>query len=221
LHQQMKQLGGFEGNAQTIRILSRLEKYYRAEGIKPTRRLLLGVLKYPVAFSEYGEKAYADKPPKCFYDDDRELITAALGIFSTNDVAEFRVLGGNGKPKHRTFDCSIMELADDIAYGVHDLEDGIGRGILRRSEIEDSIRAGFKRAGVVQIREITIDGLIDKLFSADTCERKHAISLLVGYFILAIKVEKRDVFESPLLDYCAVVDAPTRPNFLLAKTVGR
>jgi hypothetical protein len=35
-------------------------------------------------------------------------------------VREFRTLSPPGKPKYKDFDCSIMELADDIAYGVHD-----------------------------------------------------------------------------------------------------
>ena len=210
LHLKMKPFGGFEGNAQTIRILTRLEKYYRGEGIRPTRRLLLGVLKYPASFSEYGERAHSDKAPKCFYDDDKELIARALSIFPVDDVSEFRRLGEDGKPKHKTFDCSIMELADDIAYGVHDLEDGIGRGILKRQEVEESIRKGFQSADVTKVRDISVDDLIEKLFSPDTCERKHAISLLVGYFILAVRVEKKGGFASPLIDYQAVVDTPTR-----------
>jgi dGTPase len=210
LHSRMKAFGGFEGNAQTIRILARLEKYYRGEGIKPTRRLLLGVLKYPVAYREYGERALGEKPPKCFYDDDEELIDRALSIFSPRDVEEFRKLSPTGKPRYKNLDCSIMELADDIAYGVHDLEDGIGRGILKRSEIEYSIREGFKLSGVKKIREVTIGELVDKLFNTDSCERKHAISLLVGYFVLSIKVKPQNVFADPLLDYNAAVSEPTR-----------
>jgi dGTPase len=209
LYKRMRLFGGFEGNAQTIRILTRLEKYYRAEGIRPTRRLLLGVLKYPVAYSEY-EVVQENKPPKCFYDDDRELIEKALSIFSSRDAAEFRRLGSDGKPKYKDFDCSIMELADDIAYGVHDLEDGIGRGILKRSEVEESVRDGFKLAEIARIRDVSTDALIEKLFSSDSCERKHAISLLVGYFIICIQVKAQKVFDDPLLDFNAVVDPSTR-----------
>lgn len=210
LHSQMKSYGGFEGNAQTIRILTRLEKYYRGEGVRGTRRLLLGVLKYPVAYSEYGLAALEANPPKCFYDDDIDLVQRALSIFSNYDQHEFRRLGPEGKPIYKTFDCSIMELADDIAYGVHDLEDGIGRRILSREEVGDSISAGFRNAGVTTVRDVPLEGLVDKLFSNDTCERKHAISLLVGYFIISIQVRRRGVFDNLLLDLEAYVPPTTR-----------
>jgi dGTPase len=192
------------------RIISRLEKYYSGEGIRPTRRLLLGVLKYPVPYSKCGDQASRAKPPKCFYDDDLPLVEAALQIFTPEDQERFCSVGIDGKPAHKTFDCSIMELADDIAYGVHDLEDGIGRGLLRRSEIEESLRKGLRDAGVESIRDVSVDELIDKLFSQKSWERKHAISLLVGYFILAVTVTRQGVFESPLLDLQATVEPATR-----------
>ena len=57
----MREHGGFEGNGQTLRILSRLDKYTADNGLNPTRRLLLGVLKYPVAYSAVVNKeAYGD-----------------------------------------------------------------------------------------------------------------------------------------------------------------
>ncbi|WP_228716436.1 HD domain-containing protein [Klebsiella pneumoniae] len=46
----MLDYGGFEGNGQTLRILSKLDKYTLEHGLDPTRRLLLGILKYPVKY---------------------------------------------------------------------------------------------------------------------------------------------------------------------------
>ena len=43
----MRAYGGFEGNGQTLRILTQLDKYTESNGLDPTRRLILGVLKYP------------------------------------------------------------------------------------------------------------------------------------------------------------------------------
>ena len=45
----MREYGGFEGNGQTLRILGKLDKYTEKHGLNPTRRMLLGVLKYPAA----------------------------------------------------------------------------------------------------------------------------------------------------------------------------
>lgn len=205
LHKQMRELGGFEGNAQTLRIIGRLEHYYRNEGIRPTRRFLLGVLKYPVAYGEYPREASIGKPPKCFYDEDIPLVEKALAIFPETDVRLFRSLGPGGKPAYRTLDCSIMELADDIAYGVHDLEDGIGRGILRREQAGEEIRRGFTEAGVSRLYSLTVDDAVGKLFSGDVCDRKLVISWLVGFFIENIGIRRRNVFAHPLLDLQAFV----------------
>lgn len=205
LFRNMRHHGGFEGNAQTIRILTKLEKYYRGAGTQPSRRLLLGVLKYPVEYGRYTIKDTDNKPPKCFYDDDLPLIRQALKCFDAADAEKFTKLGGDAKPIYKSFDCSIMELADDIAYGVHDLEDGVGRGILKRSDIGDDLLDGFKEAGIHQIRNVPIHQILDKLFSDDACERKHAISLMVGFFVVAVKVERLNEFKSGFLDLQAKV----------------
>ncbi|TXN17295.1 dNTP triphosphohydrolase [Methylobacterium sp. WL122] len=209
----MRNYGGFEGNAQNIRILARLEKYYNLDGIRPTRRLLLGILKYPAAYSSYAIKPNSQKPPKCYYDSDEALIGNLLSIFSEKDIAIFCEKGPEGKPHHKTFDCSIMELADDIAYGVHDLEDGVARGILRRDVIEDDLKAGFVRANVPSVDQLNIDTWMGKLFSKDSCDRKHAISLLVGLFINNIALKVSEKFDHPLLRFQAIV--PPDLRFLL------
>lgn len=46
----MRDYGGFEGNGQTLRILGKLDKYTAEHGLNPTRRMLLGVLKYPASY---------------------------------------------------------------------------------------------------------------------------------------------------------------------------
>ena len=65
LHAKMRDHGGFEGNGQTLRILTRLEKHHqRGRGINPTRRLVLAVLKYPVPYDAFDPSKYEKKPPK-------------------------------------------------------------------------------------------------------------------------------------------------------------
>ena len=48
----MRDYGGFEGNGQTLRILGKLDKYTADHGLNPTRRMLLGVLKYPASYND-------------------------------------------------------------------------------------------------------------------------------------------------------------------------
>lgn len=54
-----------------------------------TRRLILGILKYPVAYGERRSEALKPKRPKCFYDGDTPLIERVLNIFSESDQPEF------------------------------------------------------------------------------------------------------------------------------------
>lgn len=201
----MKDFGGFEGNAQNIRILTRLEKYYLGEGVRPTRRLLLGILKYPAAYRSYNLTTYTEKPPKCYYDTDDTLINDLFSVFSPADIELFCKKNDKDKPYHKTLDCSIMELADDIAYGVHDLEDGVARGILRREVIGDDLKKGFKDANIQILDRIDIDDWVNKLFSKDSCQRKYAISILVGLFINSVEFKLYGYFEHPLLDTQAVI----------------
>lgn len=104
----MRDYGGFEGNGQTLRILSRLDKYTADHGLNPTRRLLLGVLKYPTPYSElvgetaYGQvpaqrwlcKAKEQHPPKCYMDDERDVVDWVLAPLAEAGKSRVHDLAG-------------------------------------------------------------------------------------------------------------------------------
>ncbi|WP_243854499.1 deoxyguanosinetriphosphate triphosphohydrolase [Canibacter zhoujuaniae] len=104
--------GGFEGNAQTLRILTRLEsKRFDANGnsigLNLTRATLDASCKYPWGRID----ATGNKRHKFGYFD--------------SDSAVFDWLRQGAVPGRKSFEAQVMDLADDIAYSVHDFEDAI------------------------------------------------------------------------------------------------
>ncbi|WP_290653369.1 anti-phage deoxyguanosine triphosphatase [Idiomarina sp.] len=217
--------GGFEGNGQTLRILSKLGEYSEQHGLDVTRRTLLGVLKYPVLHSEVqqagltkGSPLNAFKPPKSIHDDEEDVLHWILEEFSQHDRDTFRtVLDADGKRRSRfkAFDTSIMELADDISYGVHDLEDALALGLVtERQWREDVLQLAHEDSPLVTDAEF----YNDKLFSPDSRDRKHAISKLIGYLVPQISVERQQQFEHPQLDLQAALPAEAEHTLDLLKS---
>lgn len=134
----MKNFGGFEGNAQTLRILSRLEKKELADdfgsalpvgitkegedkrlGLNLCYRTLASLLKYDKKIPS--NRAKNDKVSKGYYISESPLV---------NKVKK-SVLAGTAQPKKfKTIECSIMDISDDIAYSVYDLEDCFKAGFM-------------------------------------------------------------------------------------------
>lgn len=135
--------GGFEGNAQTIRLLSKIEKKFKTEnsgfvGEKDTRvglnlcmRSLASILKYDKAIPEnrtdrehLAKMNKEDKPTpvKGYYKCDQALV----------DKIKSAVLNGYkiASGEFKTIECTIMDIADDIAYSTYDLEDGFKAGFI-------------------------------------------------------------------------------------------
>lgn len=205
LHRAMLDYGGFEGNGQTLRILTKLEKYNeRGFGIYPTRRLILGVLKYPKSMKDFDLEQYKSKPPKSYHDEEAGVVEWALSGFDRGDRRAL-IDSATGKEAHHSFDCSILELADDIAYGIHDIEDIVARGLATKEEIRSEIQKAFdtvhgdlEHGEVNFTSEFVCAGLL-----GDSFARKQMIAQLVNLFITNAKLSKHSSFEHPLLKYNA------------------
>ena len=136
----MRDAGGFEGNAQTLRILAKLEK--KGDSVSPfsgpgntdsriglnlTHRTLASILKYDKTIPiESSKRPEPDKVMKGYYSSDMQLVENIK-----RDVIGTSGYGGEFK----TIECQIMDLADDIAYSTYDLEDALKAGFVSPLEI--------------------------------------------------------------------------------------
>ena len=116
----MANFGGFEGNAQTLRILTRLEpkRFTRdgdSVGLNLTRATLDASCKYPWPRLDGADPDA--KPVKKF------------GYF-LDDEPVFRWLREGSTPRTKCVEAQLMDLSDDIAYSVHDFEDAVVSGYI-------------------------------------------------------------------------------------------
>jgi len=228
----MRDEGGFEANGQTLRILARLGEYSADCGLDLTRRTMLGTIKYPVLYSEVAR--YPDNPvetstplnidhwspPKCLYDHEADVLAWMLEPFSEEDRKLFRTPKDKGqghlKAQYKPFDTSIMELADDIAYGIHDLEDALALGLVDRRVWDRDVSDVLAALDANPVTD-KLDGFNRDLFSSSAKDRKHAISRLVGYLIRSIHLREETGFSDPLLRLQASMEPLAYKILLLIK----
>lgn len=139
LAEKMQKAGGFEGNAQTLRIVSALDRQKLDEtrnhsfGLNLTFRSLAAVLKYPTKITDQLIKT---KGPvvKGYYSDEQKLVEATI----RNVVGPRRVARELKTSEFKTIECAIMDLSDDIAYSTYDIEDSFHAGFLSPADIVDA-----------------------------------------------------------------------------------
>lgn len=146
LHECMRSYGGFEGNAHTFRILTRLEGD-KEHGLNVTRALLLSVMKYPILLDDAinptsdQQEGRAIPPKASAFKNDAQAFDWTLAPFTDEEKAYFMQAedkpGQQKQTLHKTLECSIIELADDIAYGTHDFEDAINLQLIRLSQLKE------------------------------------------------------------------------------------
>jgi dGTPase len=133
LHQLMKDYGGFEGNAQTLRIIT--ETIFSSSdgrtGMNPTRAFADGVMKYKSGFSD--SKSNGCVPKNHFiYDDQQSLIQFIFELPSLS--SEFQL--PDAMNSFRSIECQIMDWADDTAFSINDVVDGVASGLITAQKIE-------------------------------------------------------------------------------------
>src|SRR3954451_9058013 len=137
---------GFEGNAQTFRILTELEVHGPGdEGLNLTAAVRAAVLKYPWARMNYPlpHPTDWDIPPRGA---GHGRGGAGAAKFSTYIVDLPEMLDALSAfpelpPGRQTLECSVMDLADDIAYSLHDGEDFHRSGGLQLSPVSGEFRS--------------------------------------------------------------------------------
>jgi len=212
--------GGFEGNAQTLRLLTRLEAktvdaHGDSVGLNLTRATLDACTKYP-----WRRAAAPDSSGK-------------FGVYD-DDLPVFGWLRAGSPPGHQCLEAQVMDLADDVAYSVHDVEDGVVAGRVELTtmdhaavwatvrewylptasddELED-VLAGLRTQGSWPTR--AYDGSRGALAAL-----KNLTSDLIGRFCGAVQSATFAADEGPFIRYEADLVVPERTRLEIAVLKG-
>ena len=172
-------IGGFEGNAQTLRLLTRLEPKTEGAGLNLTRATLDATLKYPW-FGEPGTKfgAYAE------------------------DAEVFGWIRQGAPDRRPCLEAQVMDWADDVAYSVHDMEDGFHAGLITFKNLKsETERAEVSRTAIAYcpggVTEAELTEILEALLALDiwpasydggpetVAALKNLTSELIGRFCVA------------------------------------
>jgi dGTPase len=120
--------GGFEGNAQSLRLLTRLEPKVPGAGLNLTRATLDAALKYPW---------FPGPVPAARAQENVTLhLPAKYGAYKS-DISAFEWIRTGAPARRRCLEAQVMDWADDIAYSVHDVEDGLHAGLVSVKNLSD------------------------------------------------------------------------------------
>lgn len=198
--------GGFEGNAQTLRVLTRLEAKVPGAGLNLTRASLDAVCKYP-----------------WFRTSDQRK----FGVYP-DDAAVFGWLRVGAPVTRRCMEAQVMDWADDVAYSVHDVEDGIHSGLIalgpllsnrdEQAALCEDVAAHYSPESPDDLAEVLRDLLADPVLAplqaydgshSAQVALKRFTSTLTGRFVTAaVTATRAHAGEGPLRRYRADLVVP-------------
>ncbi|MEW2415195.1 deoxyguanosinetriphosphate triphosphohydrolase [Streptomyces sp. NPDC046866] len=220
LNEFAKDCGGFEGNAQSLRLLTRLEpKRFTTDpqtgtpvsvGLNLTRACLDAATKYP--WPRGGHPADPDSVKFGAYED---------------DLPVFEWLRRGAPADRKCFEAQVMDWSDDVAYSVHDFEDGLHAGHIDPNLLfAEPERTAIGRVAIgryvpadtdpEELRE-ALDRLMDQEWwphgydgsAVAQARLKDATSQLIGRFCLAAEGATREAYGSGRLTrYAAELVVP-------------
>ena len=213
--------GGFEGNAQSLRLITRLEAKTPGGGLNLTRATLDATLKYP--WLGPGEDASA---------------SGKYGAYG-DDAAVFAWIRAGAPTERPCLEAQVMDWADDVAYSVHDLEDGLHAGLvtfdLLRDPGERQVVAKLTLTAYCPPGFATEDELAEefaRLLELDCWPRgfdgslaasaavKNLTSELIGRFCRAAQRATRPAGHPPLRRYAADLAVPRQQRLECALLKG-
>jgi dGTPase len=215
--------GGFEGNAQSLRLLTRLEAKVAGAGLNLTRATLDATLKYP--WIGPGPKAGRESAGK-------------YGAYA-DDAAIFEWIRAGAPSGRPCLEAQVMDWADDVAYSVHDLEDGLHAGLVTLPQLRDpadrlavaslTLKA-YCPPGLTSLAELTevFSGLLAlECWPGDfdggpaaSAAVKNLTSELIGRFCQAAQRATRPPGTPPLTRYAASLDVPRQQRLECALLKG-
>ena len=209
--------GGFEGNAQSLRLLTRLEPKVLGAGLNLTRATLDATLKYPWFSPGPGSK---------------------FGVYAEDAEVFGWIRQGAPAGRRRCLEAQVMDWADDVAYSVHDLEDGFVAGLitfknlnsLAERTVVSQTTATTYLGEDVSVAELT--EVLDALLALDVwptsydggpetaAALKNATSELIGRFCISAQDATLAAYPRPLTRYAADLIVPRQQRLECALLKG-
>ena len=212
-----RSVGGFEGNAQTLRLLARLEPKVldddgRPAGLNLTRAALDAACKYPWRAEDAPLRADGTRSRK-------------FGVYE-DDLPVFAWMREGAPAGTTCLESQVMDLADDISYSVHDVEDAIASGLVQLGWLADTVQREkvvewTRRWYLPHTDPAVLDAALTRLEDTPLWLRemdgshralarlKNMTSQLIGRFAMSAEHATRAIYgDEPLTRYAARLVVP-------------